>query len=174
MKIVTGFESKLVSGEMPWCSAAASTIGLNDEPGCRSAWVARLNWLSRKFRPPTIALTEPSRGSMATSAAAGPFGSLRIFSIALCAEILQLEVDRRRDAQAAAEDASRAVLLHELALDVVDEVRRRPLPCPADDVLRLGQRRRVRAAHLRGGDLALLEHHREHVVAAARAPRAGS
>ena len=81
----TGFESNVVIGEMPCRSAVASTIGLKDEPGCRSAWVARLNWLSRKFEPPTIARTAPVRGSIATSAAAGPPGFLRTLSIALWA-----------------------------------------------------------------------------------------
>ena len=34
------------AGRDPVLSAAASTNGLNADPGCRSPWVARLNWLS--------------------------------------------------------------------------------------------------------------------------------
>jgi hypothetical protein len=45
MSIVTGFEVSVVDGEIPRFSAAARTNGLNDDPGCRSPWVARLNWL---------------------------------------------------------------------------------------------------------------------------------
>ena len=67
---------------MPLRNAAASTIGLKDDPGWRSACVARLNWLRRKFVPPNIALTAPVRGSIATSAAAGPSGLRATFSIA--------------------------------------------------------------------------------------------
>src|SRR5438128_166155 len=70
-EIATGCETKTVSGDTPSASAVASTNGLKEEPGCRSPWTARLNWLSRKFRPPTIARTRPSRGSIATSAAVG-------------------------------------------------------------------------------------------------------
>ena len=81
--IDTGFDSIWVSGEIPSRIAVASTTGLKEEPGCRSAWAARLNWLSRKFLPPNIALTAPVRGSIATSAAAGPFGLRRIRSIAV-------------------------------------------------------------------------------------------
>jgi hypothetical protein len=81
----TGFDSKVVTGEIPSRSAVARTNGLKEEPGCRSACVARLNWLSRKLEPPTMALTAPVRGSIATSAAAGPPGVLRTLSIALCA-----------------------------------------------------------------------------------------
>ena len=57
---------------MPLRSALASTIGLKEDPGWRSACVARLNWLRRKFVPPNIAFTAPVCGSIATSAAAGP------------------------------------------------------------------------------------------------------
>jgi hypothetical protein len=80
--ISIGLDMMCVPGAIPLRSAAANTIGLKDEPGCRSACVARLNWLRWKFVPPNIALTAPVRGSIATSAAAGPFGSWRIFSIA--------------------------------------------------------------------------------------------
>ena len=81
--IETFFDSSSVAGEIPERIAVASTIGLNAEPGCRSACAARLNWLSRKFRPPYIARTAPVWGSMATSAAAGPSGSRSTYSIAV-------------------------------------------------------------------------------------------
>ena len=44
-EIDTGFDSNRVDGEIPCSSAVASTNGLNDEPGWRSPWTARLNWL---------------------------------------------------------------------------------------------------------------------------------
>ena len=47
----------VVPGENPASSAAANTNGLNAEPGWRLAWVARLNGLSWKLRPPTMART---------------------------------------------------------------------------------------------------------------------
>ena len=80
--ISIGFEVRRVDGAIPCRNALASTIGLKDEPGWRSACVARLNWLRWKFVPPNIARTAPVRGSMATSAAAGPFGSSSTFWIA--------------------------------------------------------------------------------------------
>ena len=43
-------------------------MGLNDEPGWRRAWVARLYWLRSKENPPTQAKTSPERGSMDTKA----------------------------------------------------------------------------------------------------------
>ena len=47
------------------------------------------------------------RGSIATSAADGPSGSVSHFAMAARAGLLELEVDRRRDAQPAAEDLGR-------------------------------------------------------------------
>ena len=44
---LSGFDSNVVAGAIPCSSAAASTNGLNDDPGWRSLWTARLNWLSR-------------------------------------------------------------------------------------------------------------------------------
>ncbi len=61
-----------VIGDMPPFSAAAKTNGLNAEPGCRFAFVARLNGVRRKSRPPTSASTSPVCGSMATRAACRP------------------------------------------------------------------------------------------------------
>ena len=42
----TGASTDSVSGVMPASSAARKTNGLKAEPGWRSAWVARLNWLA--------------------------------------------------------------------------------------------------------------------------------
>ena len=50
-------------------SAVAYTIGLNEEPGCRIAWVARLNWRWSEEKPPTMASTRPVDGSITTMAA---------------------------------------------------------------------------------------------------------
>ncbi len=46
-------------------SAEAYTIGLNDDPGCRMACRARLNFEWVKSRPPISARTPPVKGSMA-------------------------------------------------------------------------------------------------------------
>ena len=75
MKIISGFEGKTVAGEIPCRSAVASTKGLKDDPGWRSPWTARLNWLCRKLSPPYMASTSPVLGRIATSAAEGPLGS---------------------------------------------------------------------------------------------------
>ncbi len=70
---ITFRDTNTVSGWMPFCSAAASTNGLNAEPGCRCPSVAMLNVdspflrLRPYFEPPTIAFTSPSRGSIETS-----------------------------------------------------------------------------------------------------------
>ena len=58
-----------VAGLKPASSAAANTNGLNAEPDCRLAWVARLKRLSLKSRPPTKAATCPVVGSIDTSEA---------------------------------------------------------------------------------------------------------
>ena len=47
--------------------ARAYTNGLMDDPGCRSACVARLNDERAKSRPPTMACTSPVSGSSATT-----------------------------------------------------------------------------------------------------------
>ena len=77
-----GLDVKTLSGEMPSFSAVASTNGLKAEPGCRSPWTARLNWLSWKLRPPYIVSTAPFDGLIATSAACGPSGLGSHLSIA--------------------------------------------------------------------------------------------
>ena len=81
--MTVGSEVKTVCGEIPCSTAVVSTNGLNAEPVWRWPCTARLNWLLRKFWPPTIASTRPSRGSMATSAASGPRGSGSHWSTAL-------------------------------------------------------------------------------------------
>jgi hypothetical protein len=44
---IFSFEVYVVPGEMPWLSAVASVNGLNEEPGWRCPFVARLNgWFS--------------------------------------------------------------------------------------------------------------------------------
>src|SRR5215203_1484611 len=43
------------AGVMPLSSAAAYTNGLKVDPGCRCAWVARLNEEPRESKPPCIA-----------------------------------------------------------------------------------------------------------------------
>ena len=77
--------------------------------------------------------------------------------------MLELEVDGRRHLEAATEDTAGAVFLDELVLDVVDEVLRRPLCAGEMDVLRVGERRRVRPPEVAPRDLPLVEHGREDV-----------
>src|SRR4029450_2288190 len=48
---------------MPISSAGRYTKGLKEEPGWRSAWVVRLNWLFSKDQPPAMASTRPVAGS---------------------------------------------------------------------------------------------------------------
>jgi hypothetical protein len=55
----TGVVSMRDAGESPCWSAAAYTIGLNVEPGCRRASNARSNEECVKSRPPTSARTSP-------------------------------------------------------------------------------------------------------------------
>ena len=88
--ITTGCESMIEAGEMPSFSAAASTNGLNAEPGCRSPCVARLNWLAWKFRPPIIASTAPVWTLRTTSAALGPIDAGRTVLIACFANLCRL------------------------------------------------------------------------------------
>ena len=79
--------------------------------------------------------------------------------------VLEVEVDRRRHLEPAAEDALGAVARDELIGDVVDEVRSGALRAREPDVLRLRQRRRVRAPHLGGRDPALVVELLQHVGA---------
>ena len=57
-----------VAGVKPFSNAAEYTNGLNDEPGWRSAWVARLKLLRKKSKPPFSATIAPSNGSIDTNA----------------------------------------------------------------------------------------------------------
>src|SRR5207302_6675408 len=66
--ISIGASTTTVDGVYPLSSADEYTIGLNDDPGCRYACVARLNWLWSKENPPTIASTRPVQGSITTIA----------------------------------------------------------------------------------------------------------
>ena len=57
-----GASSNIASGERPFSNAAKYTNGLIVLPIWRIAWVARLNELSAKLRPPDIANTRPVYG----------------------------------------------------------------------------------------------------------------
>ena len=57
---------------MPWSTAAVSTNGLNADPGWRSPWAARLNWLSSYVSDEAIARISPVSASVETRAAAAP------------------------------------------------------------------------------------------------------
>ena len=111
--------------------------------------------------------TSPSRrrccGSIATSAAAGPSGFRRTFSIAARAfswrsrSIVVVTFSPPPKTRPAPYSRD------ELVLHVVDEVRRGPCVPGSADVVGTGQRRLVGALELALRDLALLEHHLEHV-----------
>jgi hypothetical protein len=58
----------MVAGVLPCSSAAEYIKGLNDEPGWRAAWVARLNLLIEKSKPPERLVMAPSLGSTETTA----------------------------------------------------------------------------------------------------------
>src|SRR6266487_1370442 len=151
MKMRTGFDGKIVTGEMPCFSAVASTNGLNEEPGCRSPCTARLNWLCRKLSPPYMARISPVRGQRRRR-------SVRFLQHALNRaprELLQAQVDRRLHVEAAAEHASCPVLLDQLLLHVVDEVGRRPLDARQTHVRRSRQRGACRTMQIACGDVAL-------------------
>jgi hypothetical protein len=161
----SGFDWKDDAGAIPLCSAAARTNGLNAEPGWRCACAARLNWLSRKFSPPTIATTLPSRGSIATSAAVGPSGFVSHFLIARPCRLLDVEVDARAHPVPTAEQTRRPVLVDELLLHVVREVRRDGgVDGRRSDVRRLRERHSHRREHVAARDLPLLEEVPEHEV----------
>ena len=75
----------MYEGGRPFWMPSAYTIGLNVDPGCRSACTARLNFESSKLRPPTSARTDPVRGSIAMNAPCryGEFGAARSSSLSL-------------------------------------------------------------------------------------------
>ena len=80
-------------------------------------------------------------------------------------DALEPEVDRRRHAQPAAEDAARVEAVDQLLLDVVREVRRDDrLHGRWADVLALGQRRGRRDEQVAAVDLPLLEEVAQHEV----------
>ncbi|MNM92584.1 hypothetical protein D3C81_1049220 [compost metagenome] len=63
----TGASSTIEAGLKPLSNAAAYTNGLKLEPGWRRAWVARLNLLPAKLKPPTSARNAPVSASSETS-----------------------------------------------------------------------------------------------------------
>ena len=112
-------------GEMPFSSAATRVNGLKAEPGWRCPCVARLNGRFSKSAPPTIARTPPVLLSIATSAALGPTPPSRP-AIGLLGGLLEVEVERGADLEAAAEGVAGAVAVDELVLHPGGEVGR---PC---------------------------------------------
>ncbi len=85
----------------------------------------------------------------------------------LTGEALQVEVDRRRDLESAAEDLRRALGLDQLLLDVVDEVLALArLGARQAHVLRFRQWRAVRLDVVGAGDVVLLQHRLQHDAAA--------
>ena len=110
---------------MPCASAVASTNGLKDEPGCRSPWTARLNWLFEKLVPPIMARMSPVARIDRDERRLRPVRLGSHLSIASRASRLDLEVDRRVDLEPASEDLAGAVVRDQLALHVLGEVLRR-------------------------------------------------
>ena len=80
--------------------------------------------------------------------------------------LLQLQVDRGRDVQAASEHLARAVVVDELVLHVVDEVLRLAAGSGQPHRIRRGKLGAVGAPEVGRGDLPLLEHHVEDVAPA--------
>jgi hypothetical protein len=71
--------------EYPCSIAVTSVNGLNADPACRPeppSPVARFTFDTAKFFPPYIARTAPSRGSIATTAAAGSPGVSKLLATA--------------------------------------------------------------------------------------------
>src|SRR3546814_10001206 len=65
----TGVSSTIEAGLKPRSIAAAYRNGLKLDPGWRRAWVARLNLLPAKLKPPTSERRAPFSGFRDTSAA---------------------------------------------------------------------------------------------------------
>ena len=61
----------MLPGPKPFSKAVIRVNGLNDDPGWRWPFVARLNGSSWKSLPPTIALTPPVLLSITTTDAVG-------------------------------------------------------------------------------------------------------
>ena len=104
--------------------AATRANGLNAEPGWRWPCVATLNCWRSKSRPPTMALISPVRGSMATSATVGSSRRSRIAASRVVGRPLHPRVERRVDAQTAAEGDLGPELAHQLPDHVAHVVRR--------------------------------------------------
>ena len=126
-----------MSGWMPFSSAAASTNGLNAEPGWRWPSVAMLNstrpsWRAAVLRPADhrlhLAVARLDRDQRARDRRAGLADAAEVARDRLLGLRLLGQVDRRVHLQAAGERRLLAVLALELLDDVVDEVRhpRRP------------------------------------------------
>ena len=62
-----GASGSVSSNDTPDWIAALYTIGLKLEPGCRIAWVIRLNFESPKSRPPTMARMLPVFASITSA-----------------------------------------------------------------------------------------------------------
>ena len=78
--MVSGLSSTRSYGEKPNSNAVAKTNGLNADPVCRRACVARLKPpVALTLVPPTMARTAPS-GDMTTTAACASDPSLTLFS----------------------------------------------------------------------------------------------
>ena len=127
---------------------------MNDDPGWRSPWTARLNWLFEKLvaadhreHLPVPGVDRDERRLRAVR--------LRVshLSIASRRELLEAEVDRRVHLEPAAEHLAGSVVVDELLLDVLGEVLAPgPLrPRQVDVVGAREQRRAARCSQLRRG-----------------------
>ena len=110
------------SGEIPRSSAASSTNGLNALPAWRRPWVARLNSLRPKLRPPTIARIAPVRRIDRDERRFGVVGGGQRRVDRALGGSLPVHVERRANAQASPVQSVQPVARLEISSDVLHEV----------------------------------------------------
>ena len=115
----------MVSGSIPCSIAAASTYGLNEDPGWRWASAAKLNWELAEYGVeeaiarmwPFVGVDRGERRLRAAARVADRAGVHRALGVGL-----ERRVDRRIDLEPAVPDRVDPVLVDQLLLDVVEEV----------------------------------------------------
>jgi hypothetical protein len=154
-----GADVKRVAGEIPWRSAVEGLEG-------RARLAHALHGEVELALAVVVAADHRADGAVPwvdrDERGGGPLGVGQPLRDRVARRLLQLQVDRRDDAEPAAEDLGLAVLVDQLLLDVVDEVLRRPLRPRQADLVRVGEIGRVRLVVLRRRDLSLLEHRPQH------------
>ena len=151
-------------GEMPFSSAAIRVNGLKAEPGWRRPCVARLNGpllevgaADHRADAARVVVDRHERGARADAAQAR--------RDRLLGRLLQLEVERGADLQAAGEGVTAPVPVHQLVLDPGGEVRREADLLRRLDPVARRQRLLLGLHPLARGDQRLLVHALQHQVA---------